>query len=76
MILLTLKEANDATTRLNIDVDAIAFRMATFFKDVIGLSVEVEHSDLPTLIDEQETARAELYMKEWRNFGNPLVAVK
>jgi len=76
MILVTLKEANDDTTRINVSVDAVALRMATFFKDVIGLSVEVEHSDLPTLIDEHETGRAELYMKEWRDFGKPLMVVK
>ena len=77
MNLLTITEEDGTTTRLNVGADNIALEVAHFYKKIIKLGVSIQNVDAtPKLENEEEQARADRYMKEWRMFGKGLVRIK
>ena len=77
MNLLTITEEDGTATRLSVGADNIALEVAYFYRKIIKLDVSIENVDTtPKLEDEEEQARADRYMNEWRMFGKDLIAVK
>ena len=61
----------------HVGADNIALEVAHFYKKIIKLGVSIQNVDTtPKLEDEEEQARADRYMKEWRMFGKGLVRIK
>jgi len=77
MNLLTITEEDGTATRLTVGADNIALDVAHFYKKIMKLGVSIQNVDTtPKLKDEDEQARADRYMKEWRMYGKGLVRIK
>jgi len=75
MVLLKLAHPDGLFTRLSVGVDGIGHAMADFFCD-LGLGTSVTRIDRPVKVQESEAQRAEFFIKEWREHGKTLTAVK
>jgi len=78
MNVLTIWEGDGSVTRIAITVDAIALKVAAYFREDLGMVTMLANVDDETLpFDDEETERGLMYMNEWRNFSkNKLSVVK
>lgn len=75
MVLLKLAHPDGLFTRMSVGVDGIGHAMAAFFFD-LGLGTSVTQIDRPIKVQQSEAERAQFFMKEWREHGKTLTAVK